>query len=201
METARDIFFFIGSVLGILAFFRTLFEPVVSSNREKWSKVKQVLKETDLIDLEHEVDQARCVHQDTLSRLSRFSEDVRQDAEYLRFGPLWRREFEQRKNRIAELYRDLRKYIQVPYWRPKYYGREEEGESQEVWDFDKEHFYTKVENGHNVYVDHLEEAAQLVEEIRKEYRYLSILANLHMVEIPIGPWIANSRSKAPYDAK
>jgi len=44
-ETAKDVTFFIGSVLGILAFLNTLIQPAFVDNRQKWEALKERLTE------------------------------------------------------------------------------------------------------------------------------------------------------------
>ncbi|MDQ3817224.1 MAG: hypothetical protein M3362_05980 [Acidobacteriota bacterium] len=51
----KDIFFFIGSLLGIVAFIKTIIEPMVESNRARWKEVKERIREEDFINLESEI--------------------------------------------------------------------------------------------------------------------------------------------------
>lgn len=101
METAKDIFFLIGSTLGIFAFARSLAKPVVKSNQEKWGAVQEKLTEDDIAELGDQVYFARRVRGDLLRKISSFVEDIRQDKEYLRIGTFWRGRFEARKKAIV----------------------------------------------------------------------------------------------------
>ncbi len=198
METAKDIFFLIGSTLGIFAFARSLAKPVVKSNQEKWEAVQENLTEEDIAELGHQVYFARRVRADLLRKISSFVEDIRQDKEYLRVGTFWRGRFEDRKKAIVDHYSNLRDYVQVPYWEPK--SQEIDGEEFRVWEFSKSYFDFEHDGAYDDYIDHLDEAADCVNDIRREYRAMSELANAQLVEIPIAPLLAERRSELPEGA-
>ena len=195
MELIRNIFFFIGSVLGILAFVRTVAEPAFSENRNKWKAVQEQLTEQDLINLQYMVFMSRRIDDELLTRVYIFVRDIEDDAEHLRFGPPFRSLFEKRKRALTNSYRHLREYVQVPYWKRERVA--EEDIEYAYWDLDKSFFYEEVPKGHETYIDHLNEASDTADEIRRHYRALSVLANLHSFEAPFARWIVKKRSPLP----
>lgn len=195
MELIRNIFFFIGSVLGILAFIRTVTESAFDENRRKWEDLQAKLREQDLISLQYQIFMRRRVNDELLDRIDELIHDIDQDAEYLRFGPPFRKLFENYKHKLSESYRCLRGYVQVPYWQ---IGETVEKDAEYVyWNFDKSFFYEEVPEGHDTYIDHLNEASDTADEMRHHYRALSVLANLHSFEAPFAHWIVKKRSPLP----
>lgn len=195
MELVRNIFFFIGSVLGILAFIRTVTEPAFAESQDKWKAVQEKLLEQDLINLQYQVYMKRRVNTELLDRVDSLVRDIEQDAEYLRLGPPFRNFFTDHKTNFSKCYRKLREYIQVPYWQLNKFVLEEI--EYDRWDFDKKFFHEEVPEGHDAYIDHLNEASDTVDEMRHHYRALSILANLHSFEAPFARWIVKNRSVLP----
>jgi hypothetical protein len=195
MELTKTIFFFIGSLGGILAFVHTIIESAFIKNRDKWKGVQEKLTEQDLIDLQYMVFMSRRIDSKLLARVHSFVRDVESDAEYLRFGLPFRNLFEKHKRKLSKSYRRLCEYVQVPYWERRRFI--EEDTEYDYWDFDKSFFYKEVPKGERAYVDHLNEASDTVDEVRYHYRALSILANLHSFEAPLAYWIVKKRSLLP----
>lgn len=195
MEIVKDIFFFIGSMLGIFAFIRNLIEPAFKTNREKWEKIKKKLQEDDFSDLQYEIYVRRRIQISLLQKIYSFVCDIEKDAEYLRMGPPFRRKFEKHKKNISDLHYNLRDYIQVPYWEPK--PDNEYNELAREWIFNKSYFLYEVDDGHEEYVTHLEKASDIVDEMRRQYRAISYLANLHIFEALVAKFIIKKRAKLP----
>jgi hypothetical protein len=193
LELAKDIFFFIGSALGIVAFLRTLFEPAFADNRQKWEALKERLREEDLINLQSQVYIRRRVQDELLLSVDLFVRDIEQDAEYMRFGFPFRRLFEEHKNGLVDNFRQLIEHVQVPYWEHDFVGDGDERRGE--WSFDKRYFFDELPavyrernpegprlDPHQAYVDHLDEASDAVDWMRVHYRAIGVLANLHMFE-------------------
>jgi hypothetical protein len=68
-QTLKDAFYFAGSVLGIVAFMRTLLDPMSERNRRRWEEVKSRVDEADFQDLEADVDQRRRIEDRTRQKL------------------------------------------------------------------------------------------------------------------------------------
>jgi hypothetical protein len=183
LALAKDIFFFVGSTLGILAFFKSAIDPLLDANRQRWKQVAAKVDDNDLRALEVYVYQARRVPAELLDRIYALVRDIEEDAEYVRFGPILRRCYAQHLRAFVRQYYALRKLIQVPFWEPereKHNGKETE---EFAWEFQKDYFFSSDYSGIS-YECHLGSAADTVEALRVEYKALSILSDLHAVELP-----------------
>jgi Zn-dependent oligopeptidase len=76
MEFAKNIFFFIGSVMGILAFFKPLLEPLLEKNRQRWEKLQQVVTEDDFTNLGYQTWDSRYIKDKNLDRIQRLMHDI-----------------------------------------------------------------------------------------------------------------------------
>ena len=195
VQTLKDAFFFVGSILGITAFVKTIIDPMIEGNKRKWEEVKNHIQEQDFINLAIEIWQSRRVHEETLGRIRQFIRDIEQGAEYLRFGPVLNKRYNQHLQNLRALYSQLRNLIQVPYWEPVTY-EDEEGGKLECWQFNKQFFLKENLHG-RAYVEHLDAAAELAEKMRLEFRQLSVLSSLHLVEIPFARKIIAKRAAIP----
>jgi hypothetical protein len=208
VELVKDIFFFIGSALGIFAFMKTLVEPAFADNRQKWEALKEHLTEQDLINLQHQVYVSRRVRDELLDRVIYFVHDIEEDAEYLRFGPPFRGLFEEHKKGLISDFRCLIERVQVPYWRHNFFEDGDERES--YWSVDKNYFYEELPAAVNesdskkavriseqAYENNLNEASDAVDRMRMHYRAIGILANLHAFEAPFARGIVKKRSRLP----
>lgn len=187
--------FYTGSILGIIAFFRPFLKSGIDSNREKWKKVQDCLTEKDISNLQEQVYVNRSVDPNLLNKVRDFVHDFEKDLEYTRLGFPFKRKFDHRKENIRKLYYELTDYIQTPYWRRE--------SSQRVgainyWNFEKEYFEKKFKDGHQKYQEHLKEASDIVDKIRINYRAMSYLVDLNMIQIPIASRIVKKRSKLLY---
>jgi len=124
MDIIKDIFFLFGSLLGILAFIRTVIQPALSDNLQKWEELKKIITEDDLMNIADSIDMAYSVDDQLLLKLTRFAHDIEEDSEYLRFGPPFRNRYSRIKNDILNQYRELRQRIQVPFW-DRYHNKAE----------------------------------------------------------------------------
>jgi hypothetical protein len=202
----RDTFFFIGSVLGILAFLQTLVEPAFADNRQKWEALKERLSEEDLIDLQYQVYMSRRVDDELMRKVLYFVRDLEQDAEYARFGAPFRGQFEEHKRGIVDNFRCLVDRVQVPFWKREFV--EDEGGRSSYWSVDKPYFYEElpaaVSEGDwqerrrisdRAYENNLNEASDAVDRMRVHYRAIGVLANLHIFEAPFARRLARQWSR------
>lgn len=190
----EKLLFYIGSVLGIIAFLRPFYESGFESNQEKWKKIQEKLTEDDLYQLQIQVYVNSMVDPKLLNKVRDFGEDIENDLEYIRLGFPFKRKFDIRKNNIIQLYNDLRKYIQTPYW---YREKSSRVFAINYWNLDKDYFEKEFNKGHLKYHQHLKEASDIVDEIRVNYRAMSYLVNLNLIQIPFAKHIVEKRSKLP----
>lgn len=187
--------FYTGSILGILAFFRPFIKSGIDSNREKWKEVQGGLTEKDISNLQKQVYVNRSVDPNLLSKVQGFVHDFEKDLEYTRLGFPFKRKFDHRKESIRKLYYELTDYIQAPYWRRESSRRVG---AINYWNFEKEYFEKRLKDGHQKYQDHLREASEIVDKIRINYRAMSYLVDLNMIQIPVANRIVKKRSKLLY---
>ena len=191
----EKVLFYTGSILGILAFFRPFLNSGIDSNRDKWKKIQDSLTEKDLSNLQEQVYVNRSVNQNLLNQIRDFVHDFENDLEYTRLGFPLKSKFDHKKENIRNLYYQLRVYIKKPYWRPKsspYLG------TPKIWIFEKEYFEKEFNDGHKKYQEHLKEASDIVERIRINYRAMSYLVDLNMLQIPFADKIIKKRSNLSY---
>ena len=196
METAKDIFFFVGSFLGILAFLRASTDSLKAKNQRAWESFRDLITETDLRNLEFQVELSRRIDGELLSRLDTLVDLIRHDDENLRFGPLLRKNFGWHLNQFVRRYFELRDFVRVPWWEP---GRGEgDTETGRIdWFFCKDAFFSGEYPHASDYAEHLSKAAQVVSVMRVEYRALSTLSELDLFELPLASRIVRRRSSLP----
>jgi hypothetical protein len=196
LQLAKEVFLLVGAMLGVLAFCKTMLDPVMESNRKKWEEIKKHLDEDDFITLDHEVWDLRRISVETINKFTNFIVDIEQDAEYLRFGPVLRSQFASHLLKLRSHYREFRQYVKSPYW---------DTDSR----FDNDPFFrgalvlnklafakpphNKIED----YTVNLFKAAELVETMRVDFRSIGILANLHVLEIPFARRVIRNLAPLP----
>jgi hypothetical protein len=196
METAKDIFFFVGSFLGILAFLRISVDALRIRDRRAWDHFREMITEADLRNLEFQVELSRRIDSQLLSRLGNLVNLIQHDDENVRFGPLLRKHFRRHLDSFVRLYFELREFVQVPWWQPE--RAEGDGEADRIdWFFCKKAFFSGEYPQAGTYVDHLRMAADIVAAMRVEHRALSTLSELDLVEIPLAARIVRRRSSLP----
>ena len=191
----KDIFFFLGSVLGIVAFMKTLIEPMIENNRAKWKETKEHITEDDFINLEFDIWQARRIRDETWTVIRSFIRDIEKGAEYLRWDSVLKKHYQRSLQDLVLLYWKLVEYIQVPYWQP-YTEVDADGNELRFREFNKQYFFQTDYKGES-YVDHLEGASEIVEKMRIEFRKLSVLSNLHSMQIPFAARVLARHSQIP----
>lgn len=190
MDIAKNIFFLIGSILGILAFAQSFFKPALDSNRKRWAEIQEYVNDTDFREVQsgtwnHRVDGR------SLFRIDRLTHDIGEDAEYLRFGPVLRKQYEKVLSELVETRDSYRDLVQVPYWEPVVGGN---AEAPANWRFNRSAFIG--DKGYpDGYAPHLEEATARAEKMRTVYKKLALLSELHLWEVPFAHWIIAHRVK------
>ncbi len=208
MELAKNIFFFIGSILGIFAFLKTLIDPAFTANKQKWEAAKEHLTEQDLIELSRQTYLSRRIRDEQLIRAGSFVHDIENDAEYLQFGPPFRKLFEEHKKALVSDFWHVLQHVQVPYWQRNSPDEGDEGNS--YWSIDKNYFYTELPEALNesdssrsrrisdkAFENNLNEAYDAVHRMRTHYRAIGVLSSLHAFEAPFARQIVRKRSRIP----
>lgn len=193
MEFAKNMFVLIGSVIGILVFFKPLLESLLESNRQRWEKLQQIVTENDFEYLEFQTCSSRYIKDENLDRIQRLMYDIKDRPEYLRFGPFLKKRYESELSELLRLYGCFRQLVQVPQWIPV--GRSKGSEQEPGWCFNKDAF-NKGRGYPEDYADDLYIVSWYAQRMRNSYRRLSVLADIHLVEIPLAWRIVSKRMAA-----
>lgn len=188
-EVIDNVWFVLIILVAALGYSKKILEPGLRHNKATWNKLNQILSEDLLIELHYQIDQKREIRDSDLRKLRSFVDDIINDREYLRFSFPQRRTFEKRKQNIKNLFQQLVPLISHPIWSLE--------NDQSYWSFNKNYFLKEFENGYDEYIHHLNNAAELMEFIRFEYRCMSILANLSILEFFTSKLIVKRRARLP----
>lgn len=189
MGIVKDIFFLIGSIFGILAFTQTFFKSAMEANRKRWAQVREVADDTDFREVQAGTWNHR-VRGLNLGRIETMIHDIREDAEYLRFGPPLRRHYLEVLAELVEAHGRYRELVQVPEWEPTFAS--DGSEAPLDWAFNRAAFIG--DRGYpDDYASHLEDATAAAANMRTVYKKLATLSDLHLWEVPVAGWIVARR--------
>jgi hypothetical protein len=191
IQTVKEVFLIVGAALGIIAFFKTVLDPVLEANKRRWDEFKERVDEDRFKQLEFEVWDARRIDSETLRPIECLVSDIKERPEYLRFGPLFETQYSNHLDNLRNHYLEFRRYVQTPYWEP--FGKAGAVEALGL-KLDKEAFSNSELKTDDDYSVNLERAAEEVERMRLEFRSLSVLSNLHLFEVPFAKQIVRRRS-------
>jgi len=120
MEQILKIFTLTGSCLGAIAFFQNLTKEMVSANKDKWKKITEIIKPVDFDNLRHEIENGM-LRGETLNKLEELVYNIdKNDLDTVGFKSVFGNRIKNRLHKIAGLHKELRTYVQVPYWNPKF---------------------------------------------------------------------------------
>jgi len=173
METAKDIFFFIGATLGMLAFFKTLLEPALNKNREKWKKVFEVVTDVDFQSVEQGTTNY-LVRGKNLQRVECLIHDYYQKADYTQFNALLSNIYTEYFRELIVAHSEYRELVQVNEWLP-----DENGD----WRFNKMAFAGEDRIPRN-YHKHIFKAEIAAAKMRHSFKKLEALSDLDLWQIP-----------------
>lgn len=180
MGLAKNIFFFIGSIFAIIAFFKNVIEPKLIKNHSVWFDIKTKLCEDDLINLNYQISAARRINEELVEKLDRFVLDIENECEYLKLAVLGK-QFNFHLKKFGLLFGELVNYIQTPYW--KLVERtNDSGQVRYYSQLDREYFENKYDDP-DAYIKNLKNASSIVKRMRVEYNVLSALANAQFIEL------------------
>lgn len=182
-------------VVGVFIFAKKYLEPGILENKKTWNNLTKKLNEDLIIELCYQIDQRRKISDSDLRKLRLFVDDIINDREYLRFSFPQRGIFEKRQHKIKIHFQQLIPLISYPFWTLE--TDQSIDNDQSYWSFNKNYFLEEGENNLDEYIHHLNRASELIESIRYEYRYMSILANLSILEFFISKLITKRRARLP----
>jgi len=182
----KEAFFTIGSLAGVAALARSVFEDKLSRDHKRIQHVKDLISEQDLLNLEYTVWYNRWAQESIFKKLSEIEYELEKKHDNLRFNGPTARYLATAVRDIAQHYRELREYVQVPEWEPQ------ERDSDTMWFFNKQAF--RNEQGiPEDYAGHLKEVADAAHAITLAYQRFQIVSDLHLLEVPFAKWLLAKR--------
>lgn len=186
----KDVFFTIGSLAGVFAFFRPVFEKRHQRDIARAKRVIKLLPEQQVVDLESFLYQFRNVPGWLFQPFDQLSHELRANQDSVRFSGPIRKALHKELLAMLSSYAALRKLVQVPYWEPR-----AESDNETSWLFNKEAF--NDENGiPREYAEHLDKCADYASEIKRAYQRFQIAADTHFLEAPVARWLLRRRYRA-----
>lgn len=189
----KEMFYTIGTVAGVIALARPVFESKYQRDIARFDRIRSLIEEESIVDLEDRVYGARQVPDGYFTPFDRLSRARKNDEDIVRFsGPLAKL-FTSQIDALINAYEGLRAYIQVPEWEPCGHMLSN-GTKYFSWDFNKEAF-AKAGSYPTGYAGHLDAARSKAVEIKKAYQRLQLVAEVHLYEAPIANWLLCRRFK------
>ncbi len=191
-SAVKEVLFAVGSVAGVLALLRTVFEARLQRDTSRVERIKKMVNEQRLVDLEGRIYANREVPADDFEPFDQLAHERRTNQEVVRFtGPTSRALTEQLEVLLAS-YAKLREYIQVNEWEPR--TQTVDGVEYRSWIFNKGAFEDQSEIARN-YAKHLDEAAEQALNMRLAFQRFQLVAELHLLEVPLAKWLLPRRFK------
>ncbi len=188
----KDVLYTLGSVAGVIAFFRPLAESKIQRDAVRIERIKGLFNEQQLVDIE------RCINSRQVPRshflpFSQLDHELETNQEVVRFSGPFAGLLKKELTSLIQEYQKLRVFVQVPEWEPR--SIEVDGERFETWDFNKSAFENKdrIPEG---YADHLYAAEKQAAEVLKAFQRFQVVSELHLLELPFAKWLVNRRFKS-----
>lgn len=192
-EIVKEVFYAVGSVAGVLALARPLAESKFQRDVARTERIKNVVNEQELIDLARFVYDTRRIEDRRFHPFDQLEHERRTNQDVVRFtGPL-AKYLTRELDALLSAYAKLREYVQVNEWEPHSYTSDD-GKPAYEWRFNKQAF----EDSHGIardYAQHLYEAAEQADEMKKAYQRFQLVAELHLFETPFAAWLLRGRYK------
>ena len=186
VDIVKNIFYFIGSSAGLFAVLRPVFESKLQQDIQNARKIIERIGENRILYLDSSIYSHRCVSSEFFVDIDILSNDISEKKQCTRFSSHISYYFNIELKEIMNEYSNLRKYIQVPEWEPRY--NDDNGKS--AWYFNKyaESFYPPGKNFPESYPEHLKEAAEIADKIKIRFLRFQALTELHYIETIFHKW-------------
>ena len=185
----KEIFFFIGSLAGFIAFFRPIFDQKHARDLERARYILASIPEQVAITLKNRID-LRMIPESMFIPFAHLEHESMNNHELLRFsGPL-KKIFQHELSEITSEYRNLRNLIQVPEWERIPTGSVESTEN--YWCLNNSIFSWKecLKNDRD---KHIDECFYHAQAILNAYQRLQITTETHLFEIILAKWLLPKR--------
>jgi len=191
-STLKDVFYTFGSIAGALALLRPLAESKMQRDMVRVERIKSIVNEQQLVDLE------RCVNSRQVPRqyflpFDQIGHEIRTKQDGVRFSGPYAKYLTQELGLLIDGYQKLREHIQVPEWEPR--TVEIEGVIYERWDFNKRAFEDENRISKN-YAGQLYATEIQAAEMLRTFQRFQIVSELHLLEMPLSKWLLKRRFKA-----
>lgn len=190
-STIKEIFFVVGSIAGVAALLRPVFEAKFDKDQSRIEHVLDLIDEQALVDLEAQVELARRVPDTQFQPFEQLAHELRTNQEIVRFtGPL-SSHLNRELSDLIDAYQKLRGYIQVNEWLPHHH-KLDDGSEKTYWQFNREAFAR--ETGYATgYADHLRNAADQALRMRSAFQRFQLVREVHIFESPVAGWLLKRR--------
>jgi hypothetical protein len=191
-DGVKEIFFTIGALAGVFAFARPWVEGRMSRDTERAERIKNMVDQQQLVDLETSVYSSRTIYAEQLAPFNRLEHERQSNQDGVRFtGPL-AAHYSRELDGLLEAYARFRFYVQVPEWEPVAL-RHDDGDVQ-AWQFNKTAFNDEygIPRG---YEKHLSSASEIATEMRDAFYRFQIVSETHLYEVPFARWVIPRRFK------
>ncbi|PKL98358.1 MAG: hypothetical protein CVV19_12190 [Gammaproteobacteria bacterium HGW-Gammaproteobacteria-9] len=193
-DGVKEIFYVIGSVAGIIALLRPVFESKYDRDKTRFNKIIEQLNEQRVIDLDSDIYQSRTILNSSFVPFDRLRNERRSNHDSVRFSGPYAKQYRDALDEMLERYGKLREFIQVDAWEPTVNPADP---TDSYWRFNKQAF---MKNGYSdAYVEHLNEAARIAEELKLKFQRFQLVGDLHLYEWPIANLLLTLRTKALRD--
>lgn len=190
----KEVFFAIGSIAGVFALARPLVESKFQRDVARVDRIKSLINEQALVDLENRIYQNRQVDDEYFHPFDQLAHEKSSNQDGIRFTGPFAKHLGQELDALISAYYLLRKFIQVNEWEPRTHTREN-GTKYISWDFNKSAFEQQDGIARD-YAQHLDEAAEQAVQMKKAYQRFQLVAELHLFETPIAGCLLQHRFKA-----
>jgi hypothetical protein len=193
-SSVKEVFFVIGSVAGIVAFLRPLFEAKLQRDSVRVDRIKTLVSEQRLVELEDRISASREVPYEDFAPFDQLAHERRTNQEVVRFTGPTGKHLARELDALLASYAKLREYIQVNKWVPR--TEEIDGVEYQSWVFRKSAFEDRDEVMNDDYVKHLDQAAEQAVQMKRAYQRFQVVAELHLFEVLVARWLLPRRFKA-----
>jgi hypothetical protein len=191
-EGIKEVFFTIGALAGVFALARPWMESRMGRDTERAQRIKSLIDQQHLVDLEPSVYDSRTIYNEYISPFMRLTHERRTNQEGVRFtGPIGRF-YSEELDSLLDAYRRFRDYVQVPEWEPVIlkHGDDE----VRAWQFNKDAF-RGPDGVPRDYAEHLHEATGVAIEMREAFYRFQLVSETHLFEVPFARWLLPRRFK------
>jgi len=192
-SSVKEAFFVIGSIAGVLALLRPVLETRLQRDTARVDRIKKMVNEQRLVDLEKRIYASRYVSSDDFEPFDQLAHERSTNQETVRFTGPTARALTAQLDALLTSYSKLREYIQVNEWIP--HRETVDGVEHDLWVFNKRAFEDQDGVARD-YAKHLDSAAEQALQMRRSFQRFQLVAELHLLEVPFAKWLLPRRFRS-----